>query len=432
MPMFSKGLAFPLIMVLLFAAYQAVPPTLALAAFAKLVAPTTGERGNTQPSPCPERSRQDGLLDLIRQLAPIPSSDQRPVQSKRACVEYKKEVFASGVVETSVGEVVHYTVFSAPVVYFPGSVDSNSPAIWDGEELVVFNSASFPMRSSGLSLGELSEAIRIECLQCDRPGGWWLEAVWQDPETGILFGWYHLEPDDLDCLTAPTIGAAVSRDGGRTWQDKGIVLENGYPIDCNHQNGYFVGGNGDFSVILDQQRQFFYFLFSNYGGPVDEQGIGIARSPFASKGQPGTVLKYYQGSWSEPGVGGRVDPLLSTATGWEGPIVDAFWGPSIHWNAYLEKYVALLNRTVGTDWMQEGVYLAVSDDLLNWSDPQKLLNSHSWYPQVMGLDPGGSDAYAGKTARLYIGGMSAYVIEFSKPAELAPFSGVSLAPQVAP
>lgn len=425
MLVFAKGLALPLITVLLFAACQAVPPTLALAASAQLVAPPTWERGSAQPSPCPERSRQDGPLGLVPQLEPIPSSNNRAVRSERECI-------ASGVVETPAGDALHYAVFSAPVVYFPGPVDSNSPAIWVGEDLVVFNSASFPMRSAGPSLDSFGELLDVECVKCDRPGGWWLEAVWKEPETGTLFGWYHLEPAEFECLTAPSIGTVVSHDGGVTWQDRGAVLENGYPIDCNYQNGYFVGGNGDFSVVLDQQRQFFYFLFSNYGGPIEEQGIGIARSRFDDRGQPGAVVKYYQGSWSEPGIGGRVTPLLSTATGWEGPIVDAFWGPSIHWNAYLEKYVALLNRTAGTDWMQEGVYLTISDDLLSWSEPQKILDSYSWYPQVMGLDPGGSDAYAGKMARLYIGGVSAYILEFSKPAELAPSSGVSLAPLAAP
>ncbi len=63
-------------------------------------------------------------------------------------------------------------------------------------------------------------------------------------------------------LTAPGIGAAVSRDEGHTWDDLGILIEGG-PGTLNYatQNYYFAGGNGDFSVILDRRGEFFYFLF---------------------------------------------------------------------------------------------------------------------------------------------------------------------------
>lgn len=153
-------------------------------------------------------------------------------------------------------------------------------------------------------------------------------------------------------------------------------------------------------------------MFSNYGGPIREQGISIARSAFADRGQPGTVFKYYRGAWGQPGLGGDVTPLFPTATGWKGPHVEAFWGPSVHWNEYLKTYVALLNHTNGTDWEQEGVYITFSPDLFRWSEPQKILESEVWYPQVMGVGPEGTDTRAAKTARIYVGGVSAFVIEF--------------------
>jgi hypothetical protein len=124
------------------------------------------------------------------------------------------------------------------------------------------------------------------------------------------------------------------------------------------------------------------------------------------------VTKFFDGAWSEPGLGGRVTPLFPTATGWQGPHVRAFWGPSVHWNEHLQRYVALLNHTDGTDWVQEGVYIAVSPDLLRWSEPQKLLDSEAWYPQVIGAGPAGTDTRAGPAARIYIGGVSTVAIEF--------------------
>ena len=311
------------------------------------------------------------------------------------------------------GADLGFTLREVPHARLPGQVDSNSPAFWDDGRLVLFSSAEQPVRSSGPSLDALANPVDVTCLGCERPGGRWLEAVWKDPASGVLFGWYHFEPSDLPCQTAPIIGAAISADGGLTWQDQGPVLESGYPIDCTYGNGFFVGGNGDFHVIPDQEHGYFYFLFTNYAGPIGEQGIGIARSAFADRGQPGTVFKHYRGAWTEPGLGGRVTPLFPTATGWKGPHVEAFWGPSVHWNDHLQAYVALLNHTAGRDWEQEGVYIAFSPDLLRWSAPHKLLNSEAWYPQVIGVGPEGTDTRAGQTARIYVGGVSTLALEFA-------------------
>jgi hypothetical protein len=95
--------------------------------------------------------------------------------------------------------------------------------------------------------------------------------------------------------------------------------------------------------------------------------------------------------------------------------VNAFWGPSVHWNSYLNLYISLLNRTDGEGWAQEGVYISFSHDLLNWTAPEKILESNDWYPQVAGFDDG-TDSLAGKAMRLYIGGVSRLVLEFDQAA----------------
>jgi hypothetical protein len=332
------------------------------------------------------------------------------------------EVHPDSVVETAASPImtgaladagIAFSLREAPLSRLPGEVDSNSPVFWDGDRMVLFNSAEQPVRSSGSSLDALADPVDVTCVGCERPGGLWLEAVWKDPASGVLYGWYHLEPSDLACQTAPIIGAAISKDGGLTWQDRGPVLESRYPIDCSYENGFFVGGNGDFHVLPDQEHGYFYFLFSNYAGPIEEQGIGIARSAFGDRGQPGTVFKYFGEAWDEPGLGGRVTPLFPSATGWQGPHIKAFWGPSVHWNEHLQTYVALLNHTDGMYWVQEGVYLAVSPDLLTWSEPQKILDTEAWYPQVIGTGPEGTDTRAGKAVRIFVGGISTLTLEFA-------------------
>ena len=73
------------------------------------------------------------------------------------------------------------------------------------------------------------------------------------------------------------------------------------------RNGYFAGGNGDFSVIPDERREYLYFLFSTYHREVAQQGVAVARMRYADRDRPvGKVHKWHAGRWSEPGRGGRV------------------------------------------------------------------------------------------------------------------------------
>ena len=85
-------------------------------------------------------------------------------------------------------------------------------------------------------------------------------------------------------------------------------------------------------------------------------------------------------------------PLVPVSRPWhdDNGAADAFWGPSVHWNSYLERYVMLLNRTRNEHFNNEGIYVSyarVLDDPLAWSVPQKIMDGGAWYPQVAGLEP---------------------------------------------
>ena len=124
----------------------------------------------------------------------------------------------------------------------------------------------------------------------------------------------------------------------------GIIMA-AHTINCSSKNGFFAGGHGDFSVILDEKGEYFYFLFTNYGGGPLAEGIAIARMEFADRFQPmGAVYKYFDGDWFEPGIGGSASAIFPAHVTWANANADSFWGPSIHWNTYLRKYVMLLNR----------------------------------------------------------------------------------------
>ncbi len=328
----------------------------------------------------------------------------------------------------SVGQAQQARVRSAPQVSMPKPVDSNSPAFWRDGKLHWIGSHGYPWMSVGPGqFGPWEQKdVWIESVGNQWPK--WIESV--APEDDKLWGWYHAEPHDLipgSTLTVPRIGAVLSLDGGATFADLGVILESGDPLNPQAENGYFAGGHGDFSVLLDRERRYFYFFFDNYGGAVGTQGVCLARMAFEDRANPeGKVWKYHDGSWTEAGVGGRVTPIFPVKRSWAARDPDALWGPAVHWNTHLNCYVMLLNRAMGTPgWSQEGIYVSFSTDLSrpeSWTAPVKILGNEEFsgwyffYPQVMGLEPGGTDRRAGQVARLYVNGISKWEIEFTAPA----------------
>jgi len=310
----------------------------------------------------------------------------------------------------------------ADPISLPMLVDSNTPAFWRDGELRLFSSTGAPVLHHFSAALEWKGASAVE-LDADGRAPMWIESVWQAGD-GALYAWYHHERVDVcpdSPLTAPEIGALVSRDGGFSFTDLGIVLSSGAPPDCSAQNGYFATGEGDFSVIPDRDGQFLYFLFGSYGGSLAEQGVAIARIAVSDLDAPvGAVWKFYAGAWDQPGIGGRVTPVFPAQTAWQDAATDAFWGPSVHWNTYLDRYVMLLNRSCcEPGWPQEGVYLAFAGELgdpLSWSAPVKILDGGAWYPWALGLGPGETSSTAGQALRLFTSEFSEWTVVFEKDA----------------
>ena len=326
---------------------------------------------------------------------------------------------------------------ASPIV-FPGLADSNSPALWDrvdGElRLFVFNSESgTTVRAEGPELSQL-DSRGLVTFGGEPRQGVWLEAIVPDVND-VWYGYYHNEvPAEVcgDMLRAiPRIGAARSFDLGATWEDLGVILEaRRGSFDCASENQYFVGGVGDFSVVLDQAQQYLYVFYSQYASREAAQGVAVARMVWADRDDPVGKMAVWQRNQTwlparltragaaaqyvyAPGI-----PIYRAGENWHGPSVDAFWGPSIHWNTHLQQYVMLLNRARDSAWTQDGVYIAFTPQLSEprtWSTPERLLEGGVWYPQVLGTEPGsGSDREAGERARFFQGGHSNYFIEFSK------------------
>lgn len=326
----------------------------------------------------------------------------------------------SGIRDPGVPRVV---IHSAPEIRLRDT-DCNSPVHWDKGTMYIFNSIGQPYRSHGPSLDKLDITglpVKYDN-ECNGPR--WIEATWRDPD-GTLWGWYHNEPGGVvpevtdRQLTAPRIGAIVSKDNGATWRDLGFILEAPPgTLRRDTSNYFFAGGNGDFCVIPDRGKEWFYFFISTYGD-FAEQGVAVARMRYADRANPvGTVWKWHKGEWSEPGLGGRLTPIFPAKGDWHREDADAFWGPSVHWNTYLECWVMLLNRATDKNWTQEGIYVSFNKDIsrpTGWSIPVKIMDPPyhpGWYPQVIGLGPGGTDKEAGQRARLFVHGVSRWEVEF--------------------
>ena len=203
----------------------------------------------------------------------------------------------------------------AAPVQMPGRVDCNSSAHWHDGKMYLFNSSGLPVRSEGPDQFQLGQTRAVAFDHHERHSRW-IEASWMDEE-GILYAWYHHEPRGI-CeakeyhpesqthkLTAPKIGALRSENNGASFVDLGVILEAPPEVDCGAENGFFAGGNGDFSVMLDRGGKFLYFLFGSYSVDVSQQGVAVARMAYADRDKPvGKIWKYREGTWKEPGLGG--------------------------------------------------------------------------------------------------------------------------------
>ena len=365
---------------------------------------------------------------------------RRPVAALAAVALFFATPFAAAPVPRA-------SMVAAPVLLLPGTVDSNSPVMWDLENgqqrmFVLTSHSGAPSLASGLSVERLSAAAPVNLMP--HPGyGVWMEAIVSD-DVETWYGYYHNEWPASRCgredRFVPRIGSARSTDRGRTWEDLGTVIQaRQSSTACESTNKYVIGGVGDVSVMLDHEKNYLYFFYSQYQERQDSQGVAIARLQWADRDRPeGRMELWREGIWDSsrrrellPGLPGTerrmlewtynaATPLIAPTQAWHDgdDKVDAFWGPAVHWNTAIEQYVMLLNRAKDESYTQEGIYVSYAprlDDPDLWTAPQKILNGGRWYPQVVGSATGtGTDKLAGATSRFFMSGRSEWMITFSK------------------
>ena len=319
-------------------------------------------------------------------------------------------------------------------------------------------------------------------------GAVWFETVFQDPHDisgKTLYAVYHNEnypstfpydsttgegyidtnwPQGLKGPGSPAavcrLGIMKSTDGGRSWANKGIFLEDLQPrmiLLPNNDAIDFAGGVGDPSAVAS--GEYLYLFYGEYGYPgtyseasysktIEHGGqcISVARIRLSDLDNPVGKAKRWDGNGFNVNYNGIGSPVHSLQIPIElggGPASSAqgkyYWGPSVSWNTELNCWVMLMAKAEGPIWFGSSIYISFnqnadlgsSDHSQQWTDPELLIQKTDhivWYPS---LQPGdqASDTKnkftclkLGKTARLFykdthdgIGEyVSEYEIEFQK------------------
>jgi hypothetical protein len=209
----------------------------------------------------------------------------------------------------------------------------------------------------------------VEVLKPGAPGsmatcGQWLIHV--EPVGKTLLGWVHQETAchyGNPTQSHMSMSLATSTDNGLTWQVEGFIItgkENDKPAD-----GWVTGESCNSAV--DGEDGYYYASCERQRDRVSY----VARAPVSDPG-PGNWKKYFNGAWSQPGVGGDASKSGS------GSIL-ANW-PSIG------EMVSLIyqprTRAPGDKTPAPGaIHLAFSKDHLNFTimrEPLALLDGGGW------------------------------------------------------
>ncbi len=408
---------------------------------------------------------------------------------------------------TTGSDTPRFTLIQTERFVFNSFVDCNMAAAWIGDTLRIFPGkyGEDPVWGEAKEL-EYADGTNPDQVFLRKPdeftdpvlppnalpgqpglhGAVWFETVYQDENDRsgrTLYALYHNEnypatlpydsatgqgymdkhwPEGLrgpaSAAAVPRIGIMKSVDGGKQWEDKGILLEDlqdRMVLKPHNTSLTFAGGVGDPSCVASGEYLYVFFGAYSYPGTYQAktydpsvewsgQCISTARVALKDLDAPTGKARRWDGAgFNAPhnGVGKPVASLQIPKHEGGGAVNVAngkfHWGPSVSWNTYLDCWVMLMGRVDSTLWRGSQLYISFNphQDLSQgnhsqqWSKPQLLVSRPGhvlWYPSLQPMNTAEDirNRYTctrlGKKARLFFKDMkgdkhvyiSDYIVEF--------------------
>lgn len=360
-----------------------------------------------------------------------------------------------------------FKLIPAEKITFNSFVDCNMAEVWVGDTFRIFpgkygedplwgdakdlkyadgKNADEAFKSKPENFHQPAMPANASTGQTGLHGAVWFETVYQSPKDvsgKTLYAVYHNEnypqtlpydekrgegyknekwPQGLTGATSPAavcrIGIMKSVDGGKSWENKGIFIEDLNPrmiLKPHNTSNTFAGGVGDPSAVAS--GDYLYLFYGEYGYPGDYkegtynpktewagQCISIARIALADLDNPVGKAKRWDGAgFNAPhnGIGKPVTSLQIPLEQGGGPAsspTNGFhWGPSVSWNTYLNCWVMMMAKSEGKSWKGDKVYISFNKnpDLgstthsQEWTKPQLVFEKPGyilWYPSLQPLN----------------------------------------------
>ncbi len=267
-----------------------------------------------------------------------------------------------------------------------------------------------------------------------------LIGTWVDPDTGHWYGVVHNEftPQTFGSgLHYDSLDYAVSTDHGRTWTIKDHIVTSPYSTKRDDTSAFpedtWDYGDGDPRLFVDVRSGYFYLYYGsrilNKGGIGDNTQSNlahVARAPISKKMAKGSWHKFYDGSWNQPGIGGKESDLVPTAEHKSGyvppakeydpentgtvkeqqqagtvPKTSKLFLTNVAWNAYLGEYIG----TPETDGKKPmPIYATRNLGTQQWhllGTTGKGYKQASWYRWMVDAKTASTQGLLGKTFRSY-------------------------------